>query len=298
MADSLLNWLALREPADTDARSQQLTNEVVAALGRPDPLSILDLGTGTASNVRYLAGRLPAPQRWLIVDRDPVLLAQARAQMSSWGTGRGYDVTTRGDGLVIRGNGMDCRIETRCQDLGRLGDPGIFAGRHLVTASALLDLVSVRWLQHLAACCGDAGAVVLFALTYDGRSHCSPEEPEDDEIRELLNRHQRASDKGFGPAAGPEAAEHVSRSLSAVGYRVRREASNWLLPSDKRKFQTELIEGWARAAIEIAPHLAGNVASWLTRRLGHVEAGRSVLSVSHEDVAAWLPSAVSYDSRA
>jgi ubiquinone/menaquinone biosynthesis C-methylase UbiE len=95
MADSLLNWLALREPADTDARSQQLTNEVVAALGRHDPLSILDLGTGTASNVRYLAGRLPAPQRWLIVDRNPVLLAQARAQMSSWGTGRGYDVTTR-----------------------------------------------------------------------------------------------------------------------------------------------------------------------------------------------------------
>jgi len=298
MAHTLLNWLALREPTDAGARSQRLTNEVVAAVGGQDPLSILDLGTGTGSNVRYLALRLPPPQRWLIVDRDPVLLAEARAQMSSWSASRGYDVTTRGDELVIRGQGMDSRIETRCQDLGRLDDPGIFAGRHLVTCSALLDLVSESWLQRLAACCRDAGAVVLFALTYDGQSHCSPEEPEDEEIRELLNRHQQASDKGFGPAAGPEAVEHVSRSFSAVGYRVRREASNWVLPSDEREFQTELIEGWARAALEIAPDRAGRVASWQLRRLAHVEAGRSVLRVCHEDVAAWLPSAVSDDSRA
>src|SRR5262245_48456195 len=179
MADSLLNWLALREPADTDARSQRLTNEAVAAIGRHDPLSILELGTGTASNVRYLAGRLPMPQRWLIVDRDSGLLAEARAQMSSWGASRGYDVSARGDELTILGKGMDCRIETRCQDLGRLEEAGIFAGRHLVTASALLDLVSEKWLQHLAARCRAAGAVVLFALTYDGQSHCSPEEPED-----------------------------------------------------------------------------------------------------------------------
>src|SRR4030095_8806326 len=227
MADSLLNFLALREPADTDARSQRLTNEAVAAIGRHEPLSILDLGTGTASNVRYLAGRLPVPQRWLIVDRDPDLLAEARAQMSSWGASRGYDVSARGDELVIRGKGMDCRIEASCQDFGRLEDPGVFAGRHLVTASALLDLVSERWLQHLAARCRDVGTVVLFALTYDGRSHCSPEEPEDNEIRELLNRHQRASDWGFGPAAGPEAVERVSRAFTAVGYRVRREATNW-----------------------------------------------------------------------
>jgi hypothetical protein len=298
MADSLSNWLALREPADADARSQRLTNEVVVAIGRHDPLSILDLGTGTGSNIRYLAGRLPVPQRWLIVDRDPVLLAEAQAQMSSWGASRGYDVTKRRDELVIRGDGMDCSIEARCQDLGWLEDQEIFAGRHLVTASALLDLVSVQWLQHLAVRCRDVGAVVLFALTYDGRSHGTPEEPEDDEIRELLNRHQRASDKGFGPAAGPDAVEHVSRAFTAVGYRVRREATDWLLPSDKQEFQTALIEGWARAALEIAPDRAGKVASWLSRRLGHVEAGRSVLTVCHEDVAAWLPSAVSHESRA
>ncbi len=290
MADSLSNWLALREPADVAARSAVFTRELVDAIGRHHPLNVLDLGAGTGSNVRYLADRLPAPQRWLLVDRDPTLLANMRAQTSSWGVVRGYEVTTDGDELVIRGRQVDCCLETRCLDLGGLTDPRIFSGRHLVTASALLDLVSETWLRTLAWHCREAGAAVLFALTYNGRSRCSPEEPEDDAIRELMNRHQRASDKGFGPAAGPEAIECAARSFAAVGYHVRREASDWVLLPDMRELQRQLIEGWAEAALEIAPGQAAMVGSWLTRRLAHVEAGRSRVRVCHEDLAAWLPS--------
>ena len=32
------------------------------------------------------------------------------------------------------------------------------------------------------------------------------------------------------------------------------------------------------------------VNSWLARRLAHVDAGRSHVTVGHEDLAAWLPS--------
>jgi len=297
MADSLSNWLALREPADDAARSPLLTHEIVRALGRYHPLSVLDLGAGTGSNVRHLAGFLPAPQRWLLVDRDPATLADVRARTSSWAAVHGYEVTVDGEEYVIRGRQVDCRIETRCLDLGRLIDPGIFSGRHLVTASALLDLVSETWLRTLALRCREAGAAVLFALTYNGRSRCSPGEPEDDAIRELMNQHQRASDHGFGPAAGPEAIECAARSFAAVGYHVRREASGWALAPDIRELQRQLIEGWAEAALEIAPGQSAMVRSWLTRRLAHVEAGRSRVDVCHEDLAAWLPSNDSSDLR-
>ena len=72
------------------------------------------------------------------------------------------------DGCVIRGERLECHVETRQLDLGSLADTDIFAGRHLVTASALLDLVSERWLGELAACCRAAGAAALFTLTYNG----------------------------------------------------------------------------------------------------------------------------------
>src|SRR5262249_54422691 len=120
MTESLSNWLALREPADAVARSERLTNEIAAALGHHHRLNILDLASGPGSNLRYLAPRLPRPQRWLVVDRDPVVLGDLRVQMSRWGAAYGYDVTTQQEGLVIRGRGLDCSIETRCRDLGNL----------------------------------------------------------------------------------------------------------------------------------------------------------------------------------
>ena len=290
MADSFSTWLALREPADVAARSADVTRAIVDVLGRHSHLNILDLGSGTGSNVRYLAGYLPAPQRWLLVDRDPTLLAEAPARTCTWGAARGYEVTTDNDVFVIRGRQMDCSVETRCLDLGGLADGQIFSGRHLVTASALLDLVSEAWLRSLAWQCRESGAAVLFALTYNGGSRCAPEEPEDEAIRELMNRHQRDRDIGFGPAAGPEATECAARSFAAVGYHVRREASHWVLPPDVRELQRQLIEGWAEAAMEIAPDQAAMVRSWLARRLAHVEANRSRVIVYHEDLAAWLPS--------
>jgi hypothetical protein len=293
MTESLSDWLAWREPADVAARSATLTRATADALSGHNRLDVLDLGTGTGSNLRYLAGRLPAPQRWLLVDRDPALLAEAPARTSSWGAANGYEVTIESDQFAIRGRHVDCRVATRRLDLGSFADSRMFADVHLVTASALLDLVSEAWLGTLAALCRGSRAAVLFALTYTGRSHCSPEEPEDDTIRELMNRHQRGSDKGFGRATGPEAVECAARQFAAVGYHVQRAASDWVLLPDTQELQRQLMGGWAEAALEIAPDQAEMVASWLARRLAHVEARRSRVIVGHEDLAAWLPSVLS-----
>ena len=64
-------WLALREPADIAARSQELTSFVRDALESRARLEIVDLGSGTGSNVRYLAPRLPSPQHWTSRPRFP-----------------------------------------------------------------------------------------------------------------------------------------------------------------------------------------------------------------------------------
>src|SRR5258707_262496 len=81
----------------------------------------------------------------------------------------------------------------------------------------------------LAAHCHGVGAAGLFALTYNGESRYSPIEPEDDAVRELMNRHQRSNDKGFGRAAGPDAVDAAERCFSEVGYRVQRASSDWIL---------------------------------------------------------------------
>jgi hypothetical protein len=252
-------WLALREPADHVARSTAITRAVVGALPRGSALRVLDLAAGTGSNHRYLKDRIGAAD-WLLVDHDPALLAQVPE--------------TPGVG-------------TRCMDLATFDDPSMFDGRTLVTASALLDLVSEAWLRALAVRCAERGAAVLFALNYDGRIECSPADPDDGLIVGLVNEHQR-SDKGFGAALGPDATDCAARCFVSLGYHVQRERSDWRLLPGSSDLQRPLIDGWAHAAAEIAPAQAATIEAWRGRRLAHVDARASQIIVGHEDLAAWV----------
>jgi hypothetical protein len=261
--EGLAHWLRVREPADTAARSETLTQAIADRLPSAGPLRLLDLATGTGSNIRYLAKRLRAPQHWIAVDRSATLLAMVRSVHAA------------------------AEVETRQADLGTLDDHRLFTGRHLVTASALLDLVSESWLRALAAHCRAESARALFALTYNGCSSCTPPDPGDEEVRELMNQHQKR-DKGLGGAAtGPDAAEVAEQCFLREGYSVRRVPSDWVLGPSDIDIQRLLIDGWAEAATEMKPDRTATIARWRARRLAHLDAGRSTIVVGHDDLASW-----------
>ena len=247
------DWLRLREPADAVARAADL----VAPFAR-DPsgtLRIIDLASGPGANFRYLAPRLGGAQDWLLVDHDPALLAVA--------------------GGAAR---------TLSLDLARSLDALPIEEFDLVTASALLDLVSAPWLARLAARCAAARIGVLFALTYDGRIEWSPSDAGDERTRSLVNRHQR-TDKGFGPALGAAAAAAAVERFGTVGYEVRTERSDWQLGSSDAALQLALIADWTRAAAEVAPDEQASLQDWAGRRRAFLATGRSRLRVGHVDIA-------------
>ncbi len=282
----LSRWLKLREAADAAARSTTLTEAAVRTLAGTDPVRGLDLGTGAGSNLRYLIPRLPSPQRWLVVDRGDDLLADLLTRTAPWATARGLSAHADGGRLTISGDTLDCVVETRQMDLGPLADPSIFDGRHLVTASALLDLVSASWLAAVAGRCRQQRAAALFTITYNGRSACQPVEPEDALVLDLFNRHQR-TDKGLGgPAAGPGATDAARKAFEGEGFRVTTEPSDWRIGPEAREMQQFLVDGWASAASEVSPDDAPAIAGWRRRRLAHIEAGLSTLSVGHSDLLA------------
>jgi SAM-dependent methyltransferase len=286
MGEFSADWLSLREPVDHAARSEALTTWVLDALPRNYPIRILDLGCGTGSNLRYLTKQGPYPffsraagkrgtapsSQWLLVDEDAALLARVPA----------------GEAVI-----------TMRRNLAAL-TPDLFEGQTLITASALLDLVSADWLRTLTQQCRAVGAAALFALSYDGRIECEPAEPEDGLVRELVNEHQH-TDKGVGPALGPDATAFAATCFAAAGYEVRHAASDWVLTPDPvtaahvgpslssgATLQRELITGWADAATVIAPQHAVAIADWRRRRLKHVVEGCSRIIVGHQDVAAKL----------
>lgn len=263
MSEFSAEWLALREPADWRSRSTLVTRVVADALPQGRAIRAVDLAAGTGSNARFLMTALPSPQDWLLVDRSEELLAGARHQIAS-------------------------PVRTRAVDLSRIEALDmLFESCDLVTASALLDLVSDEWLTAVCAGCRKHRVAALFALSYDGRIECSPAEREDELIRSLINTHQR-TDKGFGLALGPDAAGRAIEHFEALGYQAIRDRSDWVLEPESAVLQRELIEGWASAARAVAPNEAELIDAWRTRRLAHVAQGRSRLQVGHEDVGAFI----------
>jgi len=281
-------WLALREPLDAQARAPALARLLRQRLSSDTPLRVVDLATGTGANLRWLAPHLGGAQEWLMVDHDRELLRVLPAALGAWAGEAGYEAEVRDNRVCIAAPSFHARVGVEHLDLVRqLGDLPLGNCR-LVTASALLDLVSATWLASLAGRARAAGCDLLFALSYDGRMALAPREPDDDRLRALVNRHQR-SDKGFGPALGPSAGAGAADVLRDLGYAVWTRPSDWHIEPRQRAVQDALITAWASAARELEPFAGREIDAWLSRRRGHLNAGRSRITVGHQDLLALLP---------
>jgi SAM-dependent methyltransferase len=259
--DFTADWLALREPVDHRSRPYGLLRPLRATWHARRWSRILDLGSGTGSNFRYLAPRLPGAQDWTLLDHDPELLARVRAPDPS---------------PPVR------RV------VGSLADEGLtrVAGTDLVTASAVLDLVSEGWLGELVDRCCASGCGALLALSYDGTQEWSgPADPEDAPIQGAVNAHQRR-DKGLGPALGPAAPRVAETFFREAAYHVWVLPSAWRLGPGDRDLARALLEGWCQAAREEVPPEAPRFEAWRERRLRDLEVGKTQLTVGHMDLLA------------
>jgi SAM-dependent methyltransferase len=282
-------WLDLREAVDAVSRSKPPAALLAATRGESGPLRILDLGCGTGTNLRYLAPHLGGEQDWTLIDSDPRLIDALPARLAAWAVGLGGRfVPDQAGAMLIRAAGLDCRVRVQLRDLAGGLNERDTGDAQLVTASALLDLVSRPWLEALAGYCRRLRAVVLFALTYDGRMHFDPAAAGDERVRELINRHQ-LNDKGFGPALGPAAASATLELFGGLGYRTHAVPSDWHLRSQEGPLQSELIEGWRRAALEMAPGEATQLQAWSRCRLAQIERSELRVDLGHMDIAGWLP---------
>ena len=269
------DWLALREPIDHRSRAEMLLAPLCKAWRTRGWSRVLDLGSGTGSNLRYLAPHFPAGQKWVLVDHDP-------------------------DHLRTLGRvGVPSSVRSLRTVQGDLVDAGLAAmpDADLVTASALLDLVSEAWLRRVVDACADAGGGAHFALSYDGEIRWSgdgahggqgDDDPDDALVRDAVNAHQ-AGDKGLGPALGPAAGPVAERLFRSARYTTRLLPSPWRLGVADAPVVRRLIAGWEAAAASLRPAEAVRIHAWAERRRAAVAEGRFTLRVGHRDLLALPP---------
>jgi hypothetical protein len=258
------SWLDLREGADAVARARELVGHLRRRL--PDgPQVIHDLACGSGAMGRWLAPLLPGPQRWILHDRDAELLALAVANEP----GRAAD-------------GAAVTVDTRRSDITQLSGDDL-AGATLITASALLDLLTEEELVALIHACAGAGCPVLFALSVTGRVDLVPADRLDSRIAAAFDAHQRRLTPR-GRLLGPDAVEAAAAEFRRLGAEVIVRASPWRLGAAESGLAIEWLDGWLGAAREQEAGLAGDVELYRRCRLREAEAGTLAVTVGHADL--------------
>jgi SAM-dependent methyltransferase len=252
-------WLALRERADAAARSRELVELLRTTLPRSsDGTVIHDLGCGSGSMARWLAPLLDGPQHWVAHDRDENLLAIAVANPPTGAT-----------------------VQARTTDLGRMR-PADLAGASLITASALLDILTEDEMSALARVCLAAGCPILVTLSVLGEVEITPPNPLDGALAAAFNAHQRrVTDRGR--LLGPDAVSFAVDTFGRHGREVVVRTSPWRLRPADAGLIAEWFRGWVAAACEQEPGLVTNSGPYVVGRCAQLAAGELAVTVGHAD---------------
>jgi hypothetical protein len=260
-------WLDLREGADAAARSRDLVDELGRHLPAGGVRVIHDLACGTGAMGRWLAPLLPGRQHWVLHDRDADLLDVAAARCPA----------PAADGAPVD-------VETRCSDITRLTAADL-AGAGLVTASALLDLLTREELDGLLDVCVAAGCPLLLTLSVVGHVELAPADPLDTRVAAAFDAHQRRM-TGRGRLLGPDAVAAAVEELFAAGSPVLVRRSAWRLGEADAGLAAAWFRGWIAAACEQEPELADEAGAFARGRLAAAQAGRLAVTVGHTDLLA------------
>ncbi len=258
-------WLALREPADAAARSLELVGCLGRALPATGPRVIHDLGCGTGGMGRWLAPLLPGPQLWVLHDLDQDLLALATAEPPG-----------------PAANGTAVTVETKRSDITRLRPDDLIAAT-LITASALLDLLTEDELAALIAATAGTGCPILLTLSVVGRVEIAPADPLDRRVAAAFDAHQRrATDRGR--LLGPDAVAFAVQEFGRLGAEVLLRPSPWRLGPGQADLAAEWFTGWLGAACEQQGELIAEAAAYAHDRLAQARAGQLEVIVDHADL--------------
>ena len=262
-------WLTLREPADAAARARDLIARLAGHLARRPPTAgrhvIHDLGAGTGSMGRWLAPLLPGAQHWVLHDRDADLLHVASTELPE----------PAADGGAVT-------VEARRSDVAGLPE-GALAGATLVTASALLDMLTEADLSELIGACAEARCPVLLTLSVVGHVVLTPAEPLDARLASAFNDHQRRVTE-HGRLLGPDAVDLAAASFGARGAEVLSAPSPWRLGAGDGALIGGWLTGWVAAACEQEPSLTAEADAYTARRMSQLRARRLTVTVWHSDL--------------
>ena len=201
------SWLYQREKIDNQSKNLSLINIINNALKNIENISILDLGTGTGSNFRFLSKKITHKnQFWTLMDISKSSLQEAKRNIIS--NNKIKSVSFKNHNIIKNIKNIN------------------FNKYDLVAGSAFLDIMPNSWFKVFHKLNQDT-KIIYFSINYDGYFKFYPRHNFDNNMLKLFNKDQRSKKDGKVNAVGPDCGEIIMSHFSKT-HKTYLLNSNWV----------------------------------------------------------------------
>ena len=253
------SWLFQREKIDNLSKNISIINKINRVLKNYDEIRIIDLGTGTGSNFRYLSKKIKYnKQYWTLMDISKSSLKEARANTQ---------INKKIKNISIKNHDVIKNISTTD-----------FSNYDVVTGSAFLDIMPKKWFKsfHLR---NVNTKIVYFSINYDGYFNFFPKHNLDNSVVNLFNSDQKSKKVNNLRAVGPDCSLVIDSFFSKT-HKTYSLKSNWTQITDK-KFQLMFLD-FCNKVID----KNNKYSEWLKFRKEKIIDNKSKLTVHNKDFLA------------
>ena len=255
------SWLFEREKIDNLSKSKLLVQKINNSLKSLDNVRIIDLGTGTGSNFRYLSKKIQYNnQKWTLMDISKNSLKEARSN--------------------IKINKKIKKISIINNDIIKNINETNFNNFDLVSGSAFLDIMPRQWFKNFYLKNINT-KIVYFSINYDGYFNFFPKHKFDKKVLSLFNFDQRSRKSNILKAVGPDCSK-IIKNYFLKTHKTYLFKSNWNKVTNK-KFQLMFLDFCSNV---IDKHAKKNFSEWLEFRKQQIASNKSKLTVHNKDFLA------------
>ena len=255
------SWLFQREKIDNISKSISIINKINIVLKNYDKIRIIDLGTGTGSNFRYLSKKIKFKnQSWTLMDLSKSSLNEAKKT----------SVT----------NNKIQKIILKHNDIIKNFEQHNFDNYEIVTGSAFLDIMPADWFKKFYTKNRNT-KLVYFSINYDGYFKFYPKHKLDKDVLQLFNNDQKSKKNNKTRAVGPDCS-NIINSWFVKTHKCYLFKSNWTDVKNKN-FQLMFLDFCENI---IKKNRKTNFSEWLDFRKKNIIKNKSKLSVSNKDFLA------------
>ncbi|ELZ27003.1 hypothetical protein C475_08711 [Halosimplex carlsbadense 2-9-1] len=273
MTHAATRYLESKRSVDDRARSRRVRDRLLGEL--PDAPRVLEAGCGTGVTVANLVEWGVDRGEYRGIDRDPGVVAFARAVRPRELRRRGHAVAATPEGLTV--DRLTARFETG-DALSTFADE---RGADLFVAQAFADLVPLPALVETVETALAPGGLAYLPITFDGGTVFQPDHPADDRVERAYHDAIDARE-GRDARAGRHLIDLLGRR---EGDLLAVDGSDWVVrprdgryPADERHFLDRILGFVAEA---LAGEGIEGVDDWLATRREQLAAGE-LTYVAHQ----------------